>query len=54
MKLGGIVTAMVTPFADDGTVNYEEAGRIAKWLVDRGNDGLVRRRNDRRRTDAQC
>ena len=41
MKLGGIVTAMVTPIAEDKTVDYEEAGRIAKWLVDRGNDGLV-------------
>ena len=41
MKFGGIVTAMVTPIADDQTINYEEAGRLAKWLVDRGNDGLV-------------
>jgi len=41
MKLGGIVTAMVTPFGKDGAVDLEEAARIAVWLVDRGNDGLV-------------
>ena len=39
-KIGPIITAMITPF-DDGGVNYEEAGRIAKWLVARGNNGLV-------------
>ncbi|MBC5815393.1 MAG: 4-hydroxy-tetrahydrodipicolinate synthase [Candidatus Eremiobacteraeota bacterium] len=41
MKLGSIVTAMITPFDQSGEVDYKEAGRIATWLVDRGNDGLV-------------
>ena len=41
MKLGRIVTAMITPFNQSGEVDYQEAGRIANWLVDRGNDGLV-------------
>lgn len=41
MKLGGIVTAMVTPFGEDGSVDVVEAARIACWLVERGNDGLV-------------
>jgi len=41
MKLGGIVTAMVTPFGEDGRVDLVEAARIACWLIDRGNDGLV-------------
>jgi 4-hydroxy-tetrahydrodipicolinate synthase len=41
MKLGGIATAMVTPFGEDGSVDVMEAARIAEWLVERGNDGLV-------------
>ncbi|MBV9233792.1 MAG: 4-hydroxy-tetrahydrodipicolinate synthase [Candidatus Eremiobacteraeota bacterium] len=40
-RLGAIVTAMVTPFDDAGAVNHAEARRLARWLVDRGNDGLV-------------
>lgn len=41
MKFGEIVTAMVTPFDDRGALDCAEAARIAAWLVDRGNDGLV-------------
>ena len=41
MKLGRIVTAMITPFDERGELDLKEAGRIANWLVDRGNDGLV-------------
>lgn len=41
MKLGSIITAMITPFDDRGELNLPEAERLAKWLVDRGNDGLV-------------
>lgn len=40
-KLGTIVTAMITPFDSNGAVHVAEAGRLASWLVDRGNDGLV-------------
>lgn len=39
---GRILTAMVTPFAKDGTVNHEVAAELAKHLVDeQGNDGLI-------------
>ena len=39
---GRLLTAMVTPFNKDGSVNYDEAARIASWLVDeQANDGLV-------------
>lgn len=39
---GRLLTAMVTPFNADGSVNYNEAGRIAAYLVDeQKNDGLV-------------
>jgi len=40
-NLGTIVTAMITPFDEDGALNVGEAQRLARWLVDRGNDGLV-------------
>lgn len=39
--LGTILTAMITPFDERDEVNIDEAKRIARWLVDRGNDGLV-------------
>ncbi|HEY9086480.1 MAG TPA: 4-hydroxy-tetrahydrodipicolinate synthase [Candidatus Tyrphobacter sp.] len=40
-KLGTILTAMITPFDARGNVDFAEAQRLATWLVDRGNDGLV-------------
>ncbi|PZR58981.1 MAG: 4-hydroxy-tetrahydrodipicolinate synthase [Candidatus Meridianibacter frigidus] len=41
MNLGRIITAMITPFDEAGAADPGEAARIARWLVDRGNDGLV-------------
>ncbi len=41
MNFGSIVTAMITPFDERGALDSAEAGRIASWLVERGNDGLV-------------
>ena len=38
---GRVVTAMVTPFAEDGSVNYEVAEKLAVHLVENGSDGLV-------------
>src|SRR5262245_53596933 len=39
---GRLLTAMVTPFAADGSVDVEGAARLASYLVDeQGNDGLV-------------
>lgn len=32
---------MVTPFDENGEVDLAEAARLARWLVDHGNDGLV-------------
>ena len=40
-RLGRILTAMITPFDGHGNLDSKEAARIARWLVDRGNDGLV-------------
>lgn len=41
MSVGTIITAMITPFDDAGNVDLAEAARLATWLVDRDNDGLV-------------
>ena len=39
--LGNVLTAMITPFTDDGHVNFNEALRIAGYLLDHGSDGLI-------------
>jgi 4-hydroxy-tetrahydrodipicolinate synthase len=39
--LGRILTAMITPFDASGAVNVAEAVRIAQFLVERGNAGVV-------------
>jgi 4-hydroxy-tetrahydrodipicolinate synthase len=39
--LGQLLTAMVTPFADDGAVDLEAARRLARHLVANGSDGIV-------------
>ena len=37
-----LITAMVTPFSDDGSLDLDEARRLAAYLVDeQGNDALV-------------
>jgi 4-hydroxy-tetrahydrodipicolinate synthase len=41
MNLGSIVTAMITPFDARGDLDTREAARMALWLTNRGNDGLV-------------
>ncbi|MGA4778695.1 4-hydroxy-tetrahydrodipicolinate synthase [Cellulosimicrobium sp. AB352] len=38
---GAVLTAMVTPMTPDGAVDLEASARLAKRLVDDGNDGLV-------------
>jgi 4-hydroxy-tetrahydrodipicolinate synthase len=40
-KLGRMLTAMVTPFKENMEVDYEETKRLAKALLNCGNDGLV-------------
>ena len=37
----GVITAMVTPFADDGSVDLERARSLASYLVEHGSHGLV-------------
>ncbi|HWE90362.1 MAG TPA: 4-hydroxy-tetrahydrodipicolinate synthase [Pseudonocardiaceae bacterium] len=38
---GRVLTAMVTPFGADGSVDLDKAGELAHRLVAAGNDGLV-------------
>jgi len=40
-RLGTLLTAMVTPFAPDGSLDLPAAARLANQLVDGGCDGLV-------------
>lgn len=40
-ELGRIMTAMVTPYTEDGSVDYAHAQRLARHLVRHGNDGVV-------------
>jgi 4-hydroxy-tetrahydrodipicolinate synthase len=39
--LGSVLTAMVTPFAADGSVDVDRFRELATYLVDNGSDGLV-------------
>ena len=38
---GRVLTAMATPFTDDGKLDVDGAQRLAAHLVERGHDGLV-------------
>jgi len=40
-SVGDILTAMVTSFHKDGTVNFEGTAALASYLVENGSDGLV-------------
>lgn len=41
IDFGRILTAMVTPFNKDLSVNFDLAGKLARHLVQSGSDGLV-------------
>jgi 4-hydroxy-tetrahydrodipicolinate synthase len=40
-RFGRVITAMVTPFASDGSLDYDAAIELAKYLSANGSDGLV-------------
>jgi 4-hydroxy-tetrahydrodipicolinate synthase len=40
-NFGRVITAMVTPFREDGSVNYAAAEKLAAHLIENGSDGLV-------------
>jgi 4-hydroxy-tetrahydrodipicolinate synthase len=39
--LGEVLTAMVTPFTQDGSVDYDRFRALARHFVDNGSDGVV-------------
>ena len=39
--LGNVLTAMVTPFNEDGSVDFDSFQRLARHLVENGSDGVV-------------
>ncbi|MDQ6910434.1 MAG: 4-hydroxy-tetrahydrodipicolinate synthase [Actinomycetota bacterium] len=40
-RFGAVVTAMVSPFDDDGRLDLDASASLARWLSDHGSDGLV-------------
>lgn len=40
-RFGRVITAMVTPFTADGSLDRQGAAELARFLVANGNDGLV-------------
>ncbi len=40
-RFGAVVTAMVTPFDDEGSLDLDAAASLARWLTEHGSDGLV-------------
>src|SRR5579863_1229301 len=40
-RFGSVLTAMVTPFDDEGGLDVDGAVTLARRLVEDGNDGLV-------------
>jgi 4-hydroxy-tetrahydrodipicolinate synthase len=40
-RFGRVLTAMVTPFDEDGALDLDAARALARWLQDHGNEGLV-------------
>jgi len=40
-EIGRLLTAMITPFKPDGSVNYDAAERLAAMLIADGSDGVV-------------
>ena len=40
-RFGPVMTAMVTPFDDNGRVDLDGTAALASWLVEQGNDALV-------------
>lgn len=40
-RFGQTLTAMISPFSTDESLDLEGAQKLAKWLIANGNDGLV-------------
>ncbi len=40
-RFGAVITAMVTPFAPDGSLDVDACVELARWLTEHGSEGLV-------------
>lgn len=40
-RFGRVLSAMVTPFDDNGALDLDVARQLARWLQEQGNEGLV-------------
>ena len=40
-RFGTVITAMVTPFKEDGSLDLDRVQELVPWLLEHGNDGLV-------------
>lgn len=40
-RFGRVLTAMVTPFDENGAIDLDAAVELATWLVEQGNEGIV-------------
>ena len=40
-RFGKVLTAMVTPFREDGSLDLDTAASLGRWLSENGSDGLV-------------
>ncbi|MEY4173095.1 MAG: dihydrodipicolinate synthase [Actinomycetota bacterium] len=40
-RFGRVLSAMITPFDENGALDLDVARQLAKWLQEQGNDGLV-------------
>jgi 4-hydroxy-tetrahydrodipicolinate synthase len=40
-RFGSVITAMVTPFGEDHSLDLDGAQELARWLLDHGSDSLV-------------
>lgn len=41
MKLKGSIVALITPFYEDGSVNFEKLGELLEWHVTHKTDGIL-------------
>ncbi|MEB3181007.1 MAG: 4-hydroxy-tetrahydrodipicolinate synthase [Nostocaceae cyanobacterium] len=41
VDFGRVLTAMITPFKEDGSVNYDLAAQLAEYLANNGSDTIV-------------
>lgn len=41
IDFGRVITAMITPFDGDGSINYAVAEKLAAYLVENGSDSIV-------------